>query len=319
MTRFRAVRCFRFAATLIAAAFSWAPMQALAQEAAKPNAENQAVYRALLENAEKGDPEVQTALALVRMEGKIMPRDYKVARVWLGRAAQQGHLPAQYHLGQLLTLDVLGASQSELEAQLREGLGWLRRAAREQYKPAQLLYGQIVLQSDLEEPLGHAKREAEQLLVQCGGTDPACAGLALTLIKANRLTDQNLHTQRALLHTLANNDDPQAMYQLSELRGEDPVFWIRRASRLGHPVASFELADLALRNEISLLPQDLPILSLLDQAAQQGLPQAMHLLGTLLIEGQRFPVNRELGVEWLRLAAQAGYADSVELLQQIQP
>jgi len=60
------------------------------------------------------------------------------------------------------------------------------------------------------------------------------------------------------------------------------------------------------------------VLALLNIAAQQGLLESMHLLGSLLYEGTRFPVNKPLGLQWLNLAAQRGHEPSVELLKQIQ-
>lgn len=280
------------------------------------------VYKAFLPKAQAGDAEVQTTLGLMRLRGDVVPRDLKLARVWLGKAALQDHTPAQYYLGQLLMLDVFGANARDLHKQLAEGLGWLRKASREQHHPSQLLYAKTLLQSTLEQPYGHSKIEAQQHLNACAETHLPCAQYALEQLDQgqteaycglNELCEQ----KRRLLYQLANAQNTTALYRLSHFEGEDRMFWLRRAARLGHPQASHELADLVLRNEAPLQPEDPAVLALLDSAAQQGVLQAMHLLGSLLHEGTRFPVNKPLGLQWLNLAAEQGHEPSITLLAQL--
>lgn len=282
-----------------------------------------AVYKALLPKAEAGDAEVQTALGLMRLRGDVVERDLKVARVWLGKAAMQNHTPAQYYLGQLLLLDVFNANQPDLSKQLTEGLGWLRRASRDQHNPSQLLYSQTVLESHLESPFGHSKIEAQQHLDSCAEVYLPCTQYALQRLDKGKEEvycpkNEFCEQKKRLLYTLANADDANARYRLSKFDGEDRMFWLRRAARLNHPQASHELAELVLKNEAPLQPEDPAVLALLNSAAQQGLVESMHLLGNLLYEGTRFPVNKPLGLQWLNLAAQQGHEPSIKLLAQLQ-
>lgn len=274
-----------------------------------------AVYNALLEKAKRGDPEIQTTLGLMRMQGDVVPRDLKIARVWFGKAALQNHVQAQYYLGQLLLLDVLGASPGDLNSQLAEGLGWLRRASREQHKPAQLLYAKTVLESQLEQPFGHSKVEAEQLLLLCADAHLPCTEYALT----RHENDHESDTKRRLLYTMANHGSAQAMFELSEFANEDSLYWLRRAARAAHPQASFVLADLVLRNEVPIQPEDPAVVAMLNNAAGQGHTDAMHLLGVLLYEGTRLPVNKALGIEWNSRAANAGHQAAQAWLKNTQP
>lgn len=280
------------------------------------------VYKALLPKAEAGDAEVQTTLGLMRLRGDVVPRDLKLARVWLGKAAVQDHTPAQYYLGQLLMLDVFDANARDLHKQLAEGLSWLRKASREQHRPSQLLYAKTLLESTLEHPYGHNKVEAEQHLNACAETHLPCAEYALERLdqgqtEAYCALNDLCEQKRRLLYQLANAQNAIALYRLSHFEGEDRMFWLRRAARLGHPQASHELADLVLKNESPLQPEDPAVLALLNSAAQQGNVEAMHLLGSLLYEGTRFPVNKPLGLQWLNLAAQRGHEPSRQLLTQL--
>lgn len=288
-----------------------------------PAKEGLPVYKALLPKAESGDAETQTTLGLMRLRGDAVERDLKIARIWLGKAAVQNHTPAQYYLGQLLLLDVFNASKADLNKQLTEGMGWLRRASRDQHQPSQYLYAQTVLGSQLENPFGHSKIEAQQHLDACAETYLPCTQYALSLLDngqqeaycpATALCEQ----KKRLLYTLANAQDANARYRLSKFEGEDRMFWLRRAARIGHPQASYELAKLVLNQEAPLQAEDPPILALLSSSAQQEVPEAMHLLGTLLHEGTRFPVNKPLGLQWLNLAAQRGHEPSIQRLAQIQ-
>lgn len=280
-------------------------------------------YKALVMQAEAGSREAQTELGLLRIEGDKVPRDLKIARIWLGRAAVKNHVPAQYYLGQLLLLDVYGASEQDLNRQLREGLGWLHRAAREHYPPAQLLYSKTVLESQFDTLFGHSKLEAQQHLMGCANNTLACAEYALQRLDQEYPADdcglnEVCEKKRALLYMHANSGDSTAMYRLSRFDNEDHLFWLRRAARLGHAEASFVLAEMALSQSTVLLAEDPSVLALLENAAQQGKLDAMHRLGTLLFEGTRFPVNKALGEEWLKQAANLGHPPSVELLNEFQ-
>jgi uncharacterized protein len=286
-----------------------------------PPIEGLPVYRALLPKAQAGDAATQTTLGLMRLQGEVVPRDLKIARVWLGKAAMQNHHDAQFYLGQLLMLDVLDAdTPNALNQQLTEGLGWLRRAAREHHPQAQLLYAQTVIESQLEQPFGHSKVEARQHLDACATVHLPCTEYALAMLDHGETEHHCPKTElceqkRNLLYTLANANQATAMFRLSRFEGEDYGFWLRRAARNGHDQASFELAQAALEDELTLLAEDPPVLKLLEQAAMQGHLQAMHTLGTLLHEGTRFPVNRALGLQWLELASQQGHEPSTRFLR----
>lgn len=300
---------------------------AIAQTQALPidkQSEGLPVYKALLPQAEAGNAEVQTTLGLMRLRGDAVERDLKIARIWLGKAAVQNHTPAQYYLGQLLLLDVFDANQANLNKQLIEGMGWLRRASRDQHQPSQYLYAKTVLESHMESPFGHSKVEAQQHLDACAEIHLSCTQYALNRLDEGKIevycpTTELCEQKKRLLYTLANAEDASARYRLSKFEGEDRMFWLRRAARLAHPQASFELANSVLHNEAALLPEDPAILALLSSAAQQEVVEAMHLLGTLLHEGTRFPVNRPLGLQWLNLAANRGHEPSKQLLTEIQP
>lgn len=277
-------------------------------------------YKVLLNKANQGDELAQTEIGLMRIEGKAIERDLKMARLWLTKAAQRKHTPAQFHLGQLLMLDALGAKPTELQQQLQEGLHWLQQAAQAQHHSAQLLYSKLVLESSTP-PLGHNKDNAQTLLLQCAQTHRPCAVFALSHLDKTPThpntpcTDNTpCHTIGKLLRTLAQHNDTQAMLRLASMPHENPVYWIRQAARLGHPHASYDLACLILNNEEPIQTDDPSVLTLLNTSAQQGHVQAMFVLAQLLYEGTRFPVNRPLALQWLERAKANGHGPANRLL-----
>lgn len=278
-------------------------------------------YQAALKKADSGDPAAQTQVGLMRLEGDGVPVDLKLARIWWGKAAVQNHAPAQFYLGQLLMLDVLGATGPDLNKQLTEGLGWLRRASREQYRPAQLLYAQTLLDSQNDSPFGHSKIEAESMLLQCASDYRPCTYYALGRLDREITKqpgicpgDERCETRHRLLYALAQTGDTQAMIRLSNQPGEDTMYWVRRAARLGNAKACLQLATMALSGQAPLQPEDPSILALLNTSAQAGETEAMLLLGRLLYEGKRFPVNRALAIQWLERASARGNTQASDLL-----
>ena len=320
---FRAV--FAGGRLVLLVTFAMFCMSAHAQEETRERIEGPPVYRTLLPLAYAGDPAVQTTLGLLRIDGTQIKRDLKVARQWLSRAAKQQYAPAQFYLGRLLTLDVLGASTTqELDQQLKEGLNWLRESGEQNYNEAQLLYAQLILLSQKEAPYGHTKPEAQKILLACINQDfEPCVRFALKKLDAGEFvfdSDNSIEQaklEKKLLLALAQRQDTQAMLRLSTLPDETPMYWIRRAARLGEPAANLILAEQVLQAQVELEADDAPLLVLLQTAAQSGFAHAMYLLGKLLVEGTRFPANPDSGIQWLEMAAQAGHEAAQAFLDEL--
>lgn len=130
---------------------------------------------ALVPRAGSGDPEAEYLLAIVYQEGRLVPRDLAAARKWMLKSAEQGYVPAQEGMGEILMnfghdgampdyADAerwlrLAAMQGDADAQLwlgigyerasfgvtdyREALRWLRKAAEQGHPNAQFCLGQM--------------------------------------------------------------------------------------------------------------------------------------------------------------------------------
>jgi TPR repeat protein len=81
------------------------------------NREMPATFMTLLEDAKKGDVEAQYLLGgLYCCVPDVVPTDFVEATKWWRRAAEQGHVEAQYHLGRFC-LAGQGVPQDFVEAE----------------------------------------------------------------------------------------------------------------------------------------------------------------------------------------------------------
>ena len=129
----------------------------------------------LVSEAESGDRKAEYLLALLYQEDRLVPRDLTVARNWMLKSAEQGYLPAQAGMGEMLISGRnngvipdygdaerwlrMAAAQWDADAQLwlgvgyergwfgvtdhREALKWLRKAAEQGQPTAQFSLGQM--------------------------------------------------------------------------------------------------------------------------------------------------------------------------------
>jgi len=129
----------------------------------------------LVSEAESGDPKAEYLLALLYQEDRLVPRDLTAARMWMLKSAEQGYVPAQAGMGEMLIsgrnngvipdyADAdrwlrMAATQGDADAQLwlgvgyergwfggfddREAFQWLRTAAAQGLPDAQFCLGQM--------------------------------------------------------------------------------------------------------------------------------------------------------------------------------
>jgi TPR repeat protein len=126
--------------------------------------------------AQSGDREAPYLMALIYLEGRLVPRDFAMARSWMLKSAEQGYVPAQAGMGEMYLNGIrhngvipdyveaerwlhLAATQGDADAQLwlgngyereyfgtlnhREALRWLRKAAAQGLPDAQFSLGQM--------------------------------------------------------------------------------------------------------------------------------------------------------------------------------
>ena len=89
--------------------------------------------------ANQGDADAQFNLALLFYSGIGTPQDLKLAVYWYTKAAEQGHVNAQYKLGSLY----LEGHGEEAQQDSKQAVYWLTKAAEQGYVQAQYRLGYI--------------------------------------------------------------------------------------------------------------------------------------------------------------------------------
>jgi uncharacterized protein len=133
-------------------------------------------FTKVMSKAQSGDREAQYLMALIYLEGRLVPKDFAAARSWMLKPAEQGYVPAQAGMGEMYLNGIrqngaipdygdaerwlrLAATQGDADAQFwlgtgyksgyfgtfdyREALKWLGRAAAQGLPDAQLSLGQM--------------------------------------------------------------------------------------------------------------------------------------------------------------------------------
>jgi TPR repeat protein len=133
-------------------------------------------FTKVMSKAESGDREAQYLMALIYLEGRLVPKDFAAARNWMLKPAEQGYVPAQAGMGEMYLNGIrqngavpdygdaerwlrLAATQGDAGAQFwlgngyksgdfgtfdyREALNWLRKAAAQGLPDAQLSLGRM--------------------------------------------------------------------------------------------------------------------------------------------------------------------------------
>ena len=93
------------------------------------NAQDDGAFANLRARAEAGDSEAQYSLGIHLQSGHVVPQDLTAAETWLLRAAETGHLDAQFALGLLY----------DKASEHAEAVAWLLRAAGQDHRDAHLI------------------------------------------------------------------------------------------------------------------------------------------------------------------------------------
>jgi hypothetical protein len=97
--------------------------------------------------AANAEPEACFQMGMAYQRGtRDYPRDHAMAKEWLQRAAEAGHIQAMTELGDLLAWDVAGRRDPEAARR------WLQKAAQLGDVPAQVKLGRLAAESETQSP-----------------------------------------------------------------------------------------------------------------------------------------------------------------------
>ena len=280
--------------------------------------ENRAGLRAIQKAADAGSTEGAHRLALVFAEGLAgTARNEARAAELFEKAATAGHARAQLNLG------ILYFRGQGVARDLVQSRAWLEKAAAG--GDAQALYA---LGRAMEESLGPAPADltrAADLYRQAAEKGQSLAALRLGLALSEGLgIKRDVAAAQTWLLRAYENGVPEAALALGDLvaRGLSPrdktanapliqsaVGWYEAAANAGVASAQFKLANAHFSGTgVSRDPEK--ALFWYGRAALQGLPEAQHASGIMLIGGLAGSPDAAEGYKWLLLAEQGGHPDS---------
>lgn len=222
--------------------------------------------------ADRGSAAGQFSIGVMYENGEGVMQSSAEAARWYERAAEQGELRALTNLGLLLVRET-GELRDAVRA--REVLG---QAAEQDHPGAQLALGRLLIEGvggavDTETGIGWVRRAAE-------------AGDAAAMRVMSTATARGLGVPADV---------------------EASLHWLVGAARAGDARAALEFGIMALEDGDS----DPAVgASYVRQAAEAGIPEAMHNMGLLHLRGRGVPEDGAVAAEWFRRAAALGHEPS---------
>lgn len=250
--------------------------------------------------AEQGDPRSQTLYGVSFLEEKRSdPKALAEARQWIGKAAEQGYLPAQRAMSMLLISGIGG------EKDIKGAEAWLKKAAEKGDGDAYL--GLSELQSkgigrpvDIQEGNRLLRIAAEH------GSERAQYNLGAALYNGESMPADKVESLAwFLLSMLGGNDRaPDAVSEVSEQLNDEQVEAARkRAGELAKQIAK---ATGGSPVEIPMIVRSNVHIDEVIAAAEKGSLFAQRWLAQIYLDGKIVPQDLAKRAHWLLKAAEQG-------------
>lgn len=280
--------------------------------------------QAITQLAEEGNVQAQYELAGLCCNKE--PKDYRKAVHWYMKAAEQGHLDAQY----LLIKEYSSFLTNRDYEQLKQ---WLHVKAEEGIVQAKFYLGELYFQlSDYGQALywyrlagnqgyGPAMCRLGQMYENGTGVAQDYKQAEEWFIKGGPYGDAQWHLLTMYEH-MANEGDIEAQYKLGlqyryggSVDRCDSSFGIdykqalslfRKLAEQGHADAQFELAQM-YNDGVGVTQNDVLAIYWYRKAAEQGVASAQFRLGIKYKLGQGFQQDDTLAQEWFEKAYSNGY------------
>jgi len=301
----------------------------------------EAAVEVCTKEAESGDANAQANLGNLYLNGTLATDDYKQAMPWLILAATQGHVEAQMQVANSLQHG-RGATKNEQQA-----FHWIQLAAKAKHPQAQValglcyLHGQGVpknaelaisyfadcakagnteamyqlAQVFLNEGPHHKPDEAQSLLHMAAENGHALSMFTLgKLYRAGTVLPKD-DSKALYWYSQANSQDqPEAEYELAMLMlketwdiKENPIAMLTKSAEQNYVPAQLTLAKMYQEGQNVPKNEEMAFQWYLC-AAKMADPQAYYQIGLAFIQGQlKQPKNQDLGVDYLKQAADLGY------------
>eukprot|EP01132_Coremiostelium_polycephalum_P000069 gene69-95_t len=302
------------------------------QGVAANEAESQKWYKAAAVSYQKlaaaGDREAQYDLGCMYNEGEGVDKDPVKAVEWLEKAAQQGHVEAQYALGCIH--DEEGEKQDKHQA-----FEWFERAAKQGHADAQYnvgysyKYGKGVAANEAKSQEWYkAAASSYQKLVEAGDRE-ALYDLGC-MYNEGEGVDKDPVKAVEWLEEVAQQGHVEAQYVLGYMYGdseggiEDPVKafgWFEKAAKQGHADAqynvgyAYQYGEGVAANEAESEKWYKEAAASYLKLAEAGDMDAQYDLGCMYEDGRGVALDPNQMIEWIKKAAIQGHEEAKSKLK----
>lgn len=270
-----------------------------------------------------GHPDAQYSLGRMYATGQGVPRDEIQAVRWLTKAAEEGHADAQCDLGSMYQMG------RGVECDMNRAIQWWTRASQQGHAWSALLLQEARQSSDLESLAEESSsKEADHLIGVLGndlelfGTPERDSGksfedgLAPMIEPISETVDSG--KEAGVHQQVINVKEAPSPPVVEEALPQESDIELAPAVAVGSPEPQDDLPvltkdpstcyDLAVQYyEGNGVKQDYTqAVKWLQEAAQQGHPQAQYKLGAMYSFGQGVTQNSSEAVNWFRKAAEQG-------------
>ena len=287
----------------------------------------------LLNLAVQDNHPAQFELFKIYTKGQITEKDDALARAYLTRAADAGHLESQYQLASLL-----------LERQkFDEAIEYVDRAIEKNHIEAQSLKDEILLQmekahesSDMDNPITTPttplvqNSEADELfeqesttpiLQQAKQTTQNNASMPLLAAESTDYIADNQSQNQALvenMHTIIPDRETIMASLQKNAKLMDNLQTLLLSAQRGNPVAQHNLSTLFSIGAL-VKKDNQKAFILMQQAAKAGLTQSQNSLSMMYINGIGTPINYKQAYFWASTSARKGDKEGRQILQYLIP
>ena len=286
------------------------PEELYRQAAAVRESDPASYVELLSEIAEQGHVKAQYDLGECYYYGRYVTQDRGEAVKWYLKAGEQGHADAQYSLG-FCYANGQGVGQDRGEA-----VNWYRKAAEQGHSNAQNSLGFCYqkgfgVTQDLGEAVKWYRKAAEQ------GNSSAQNNLGICYANGRGVTQDHGEAARWYRKS-AEQGNQYGQYDLGDCyyygRGvnqdrDEAAKWYRKAAAQGNPSAQHDLG-FCYQNGYGVTQDHGEAVKWYRKAAEQGHANAQYSLGECYYYGRGVDQDRGEAVKWYFKAAEQGHASA---------
>ncbi len=244
----------------------------------------------------QNDPYSLYATSMILLTGKETSQEDKAKAIsYLEKAAANGYASAQNDLAMLYL------NGQFVDKDVKKGIELLEKASESGNPYSMSTLSSIYYQGEL---VGKDETKALKLQQEAAASGLPESQFNTGYLYLNKIGTSGLKSEERLVTEDLVKQDKDSTNGLTD--EQIAIYWMRKASENGHPLAQQNLAYMIL-NGVALGTESEAV-SLLQKSADQGISESLYTLGSLYFNGKAgLAKNPKKGVEYVQKAADQGH------------